>query len=189
MPLRGRGCSLRNRFDELPAASRGEPLVEKLLAGQLADAVGTAHPASDPKGGPMPALARLIALLALAFASASSYAAGSLGPWTFQTNMTTAHQGHGVAASGEYVYAIGGVGYPLCCPYAQAFTSVEFAHIDQNGMLGSWNTTTPLLTGRHLVATVGAPGDFPKTYSPLSARDSGSEVFGERIRSAALGWE
>jgi len=65
--------------------------------------------------------------------------AGGLGAWQYTSSMNTARVNTGIAANNGYIYAVGGRdgGYI-------AKNSVEVSHINADGTLGSWSSTSSL---------------------------------------------
>lgn len=77
---------------------------------------------------------------------------GTLGEWTESTNtMPTAVCRAGSAISGNYIYSVGGQTSPGGnCPNAGAtvVSTVQFAPILANGEVGTWSTTSSIITAR-----------------------------------------
>lgn len=80
---------------------------------------------------------------------------GTLGTWTTSGGGTlgTARQAHGVAVYNGYIYAVGGLntsGNPI--------SSIEYAPINADGTIGTWNTTTSLSGNRAYIDVVAYRG-------------------------------
>ena len=73
---------------------------------------------------------------------------GTLGSWTQTTSLPTATYGSTSVVYNGYVYEIGGCA--TTCP----LTTVDYAPINSNGTLGSWNSTTSLLTATQSATSV-----------------------------------
>ncbi len=97
---------------------------------------------------------------------AEIYADGTLGEWKIIATMTTPRAGFAAVAANGYLYAIGGF-----AGNGPAMTSVEWAPINADGTLGSWQLTTSTSQSHpHAAAAHGylyAPGGFG---SPLIER-------------------
>jgi len=75
---------------------------------------------------------------------------GSLGHWEELSSMTTARLGFAVVVANGYMYALGGVpgnGWPM--------NSVEWAQINDDGSLGSWQLTSPMSIPRSSAVAAG----------------------------------
>lgn len=68
---------------------------------------------------------------------------GTIGSWTATTSFADARQGHASVVNNDYIYIIGGSNDTT------NFNGVQYAHINSNGTIGVWASTTPLSTGRY----------------------------------------
>lgn len=75
--------------------------------------------------------------------------------WEEQQPLQTARRALAAAASGDYLYALGGVDGE-----GRYVNSVEFAHVLPDGRLEPWQFTTPLPAGRIYHAAVAVQGDL-----------------------------
>jgi uncharacterized repeat protein (TIGR02543 family) len=73
---------------------------------------------------------------------------GSLGTWQAATPFNTGRRGHTSVAYNGYLYVMGGT------TLASALNDVQFAPINADGSLGSWQYTTPFNTGRFVFSSV-----------------------------------
>jgi N-acetylneuraminic acid mutarotase len=67
---------------------------------------------------------------------------GTIGSWNTTTQFTTARFGHTSVVHNGYVYVIGGH------DGSNYLNDVQYAKINANGTVGTWNSTTPFTTGR-----------------------------------------
>jgi hypothetical protein len=67
---------------------------------------------------------------------------GTIGAWTATTFFTTPHSNHTSVAYNGYLYVIGGLNYP------SMLNDVQYAPINSNGTIGTWNPTTSLAPAR-----------------------------------------
>lgn len=75
--------------------------------------------------------------------------------WQEQPPLQTARRALAATASGDYLYALGGVD-----AVGQYVNTVEFAHVLSDGRLEPWQFTTPLPAGRIYHAAVVVQGDL-----------------------------
>jgi hypothetical protein len=68
---------------------------------------------------------------------------GTVGPWSFTTNLPVAIWLHGSVLSNGYLYVVGGQNAS-----GDAIKDVQFAPINANGTVGEWKQTTSLLPAR-----------------------------------------
>lgn len=78
---------------------------------------------------------------------------GSLGPWQLTAGLNTAREGPAAAASGGYLYAIGG-----SANGTSGFTSVARAAVSSDGTLGAWQAVNSLAAARFYEGTVVSGG-------------------------------
>jgi N-acetylneuraminic acid mutarotase len=69
---------------------------------------------------------------------------GTVGPWNSTTPFITSRWGHTSVVLNGYVYVIGGLD-----DGANRLNDVQYAKINADGTVGTWNTTTPFITGRN----------------------------------------
>lgn len=74
--------------------------------------------------------------------------------WEDQQPLQTARRALAATASGDYLYALGGVDAE-----GRYVNTVEFTHVLPNGRLEPWQFTTPLPTGRIYHAAIAVQGD------------------------------
>jgi hypothetical protein len=75
---------------------------------------------------------------------ASINANGTIGTWNSTTSFTTGRAGHTSVVQNGYLYVIGGIDGG-----AVYLNDVQYAPINANGTIGTWNTTTSFTTGRY----------------------------------------
>jgi hypothetical protein len=85
---------------------------------------------------------------------ASINADGSLSAWQTSSNLSAGRMGLGLATYGDYVYAVGGHDSS-----ATPLSSVEYAKIQADGSLGSWQSATSTQTA-HPYTSVIAKNDY-----------------------------
>lgn len=86
--------------------------------------------------------------------SRSVFSGGSVGSWTATMSFPTARHIHSSVAYNGYLYVIGG--YGSTSPYF--LNDVQFAPINSNGTVGSWNPTTSFSTARYAHSSVAYNG-------------------------------
>jgi hypothetical protein len=84
----------------------------------------------------------------------STISAGMIESWTTTSSTTTAKSSHGAAVYNGYMYAVGGYDDTLTNPIA----TVEYAPINSDWTVGTWQTTTQLPAERRRTTTVAYNG-------------------------------
>jgi len=79
----------------------------------------------------------------------SVHADGTVGTWQSTTSFTTGRQGLAGVAYGGYLYAWGGVSSA-----GTYLSDVQYAPINANGTVGTWQSTTSFTTGRQNLGSV-----------------------------------
>ncbi len=80
---------------------------------------------------------------------------GTVGTWNATTSFSTGRISHGAVVSGGYIYVIGGCSAGTC---SSLLSDVQYAPINSNGTVGTWNATTSLPNGRYNLAAVTSKG-------------------------------
>jgi hypothetical protein len=75
----------------------------------------------------------------------ASAAYEGISEWQYTSSMNTARRGFGAAASNGYIYVLGGQDSGW-----NNIGSVEYTHVESNGSLSAWQTTTALTTSTAL---------------------------------------
>jgi len=82
---------------------------------------------------------------------------GTIGTWSAATSFTTARFSHASVVNNGYIYVIGGYGHINESQHAYC-NDVQYATINLDGTIGSWNTTTEFPTPRCNFAGVAYNG-------------------------------
>jgi len=85
--------------------------------------------------------------------SATQATAGAISSWTATTSFSTARFSHYTVTYNGYIYVIGGVNQSL-----GALNDVQYAPINGDGSVGTWNATTGLPAARYSGAAVAYNG-------------------------------
>ncbi len=105
------------------------------------------------------------------YLTARSGGGGTTSAWTASGNtMATGRRSHGSAIYNGYLYALGGM-----ISVSDRTDSIEYAKINDDGSVGSWNTTTSLPSARAGMGTVAYAGRmyiFGGKTSSVSITDS-----------------
>lgn len=79
---------------------------------------------------------------------------GTVGTWTSTSALNTQRSNHGFVAYNGYLYAIGGAS----TAGGSLLASVEYAQINSDGTVGTWQTTTALPSARGALSAVAING-------------------------------
>ncbi len=109
--------------------------------------------------------------------------ASSLEPWQFTTPLHVPRNGHGMAATGTHVYALGGANN-VSAP-CTTLASVEVAPILADGNLGAWTFTGPLSFPRFTTRAV-VVGNFLYVVGGANGCGLGDAVLFTSVERAAI---
>ncbi len=106
---------------------------------------------------------------------------GTMGSWGTTTNFTTARRDAGAVANGGYLYIIGGY------DGTNYLKDIQYASINSNGTLGSWNSTTEMTTTRAYITPTVLNG-FLYIYGGYDGTSDYSRVeYAPLLASGGLG--
>lgn len=105
---------------------------------------------------------------------------GSVGTWKTTSSMTTTRQNHQAVVYNGYIYAIGGQNNS-----GTNLSSVEYAQLNVNGSVGTWQTTTNLPAARQGMAATAYNG-YLYSLGGYNGSNSLSEVDYAKINPAGV---
>ncbi len=110
---------------------------------------------------------------------------GSLGSFTSTTALSVAREDISTVAMNGYLYAIGGNSTDDTA--TTGVTTANYAKINSDGTIGSWNTTTALPTGRSTSGTVAYNGYIYLVAGSDTSSAIGSTVYAKQNADGTLG--